>query len=203
LIGKNSAFTHMNILDDAEVEAIAASGMALVWHPGNFMYYGISQSGRSAFPALHRRGTAIAFGTDIAKAWAFGDLGFIAYLVSKEWGEYLKSEQILEMFTLGGARAIGMQAELGSLEVGKRADIVIRTQEPPDTQPNVDVVRQLALISRSKAVDTVICDGDIIVRHGRLTRLDEAEIYRIARRSAVATAARAGLKPTGRWPMVA
>jgi 5-methylthioadenosine/S-adenosylhomocysteine deaminase len=200
LIGPNSVFTHMNILDDAEVEAVAASGMALVWHPGNFMYYAISQTGRSAFPALHRRGTSIAFGTDIAKAWAFGDLGFIAYLVSKEWGEYLKSESILEMFTLGGARAIGMQAELGSLEVGKRADIVIRTQEPPDTQPNVDIARQLALITRTKAVDTVICNGDIIVRHGRLTGLDESEIYRLARRSAEATAARAGLKPTGRWP---
>jgi 5-methylthioadenosine/S-adenosylhomocysteine deaminase len=203
LIAPNSVFTHMNILDDAEVEAVARSGMALVWHPGNFMYYAISQTGRSAFPALHRRGTSIAFGTDIAKAWAFGDLGLIAYLVSKEWGEYLKSEQILEMFTLGGARAIGMPAELGSIEVGKRADIVVRMQEPPDTQPNVDIVRQLALISRTKAVDTVICNGEIIVRHGRLVRLDEDEIYRIARRSAEGTAARAGLKPTARWPTIA
>lgn len=201
LIGRNSVFTHMNILDDAEIEAVAASGMTLVWHPGNFMYYAISQTGRSAFPALHRRGTAVAFGTDIAKAWAFGDLGLIAYLVSKEWGEFLCAEQILEMFTLGGARAIGRD-DLGSLEPGKRADLVIRTFEPPDTQPNVDIVRQLALISRTKAVDTVICNGEIIVRHGRLTRLDETEIYRIAQRSATATAARAGLKPPGRWPVI-
>jgi 5-methylthioadenosine/S-adenosylhomocysteine deaminase len=202
LLGKNSVFTHMNILDEAEVEAVSASGMTVVWHPGNFMYYAISQTGRSTFPALHRRGTAVAFGTDIAKAWAFGDLGLIAYLVSKEWGEYLRSDQILEMFTLGGARAIGLARDLGSLEAGKRADLVIRTAEPPDTQPNVDIVRQLALISRSKAVDTVICNGDIIVRHGRLTRLDETEIYRIAHRSATETAARAGLKPPGRWPVV-
>lgn len=203
LIGENSVFTHMNVLDPAEAEAVAESGMALVWHPGNFMYYAISQTGRSVFPSLHRRGTAVAFGTDIAKAWAFGDLGLIAYLVSKEWGEYLQSEQILEMFTLGGARAIGLPAELGCIEAGRRADIVIRRFEPPDTQPNVDIVRQLALITRTKAVDTVICNGETIVRHGRLTRLDEDEIYRLARRSAEATAARAGLAPSGRWPSVA
>lgn len=202
LIGPNCVFTHMNMLEAAEVEAVAHSGMALVWHPGNFMYYAISQTNRSAFPALHRRGTQVAFGTDTAKAWAFGDLGLIAYLVSKEWGEHLSSEQIVEMFTLGGARAMGLSRELGSLEAGKRADLVIRTYEPPDTQPNVDIVRQLALISRSKAVDTVICNGDIIVRHGRLTRLDEAEIYKVAHRSATETAARAGLKPPGNWPVI-
>ena len=202
LIGPNSAFTHMNILDDEEVEVVVSSGMALVWHPGNFMYYGISQTGRSAFPNLHRRGTAIAFGTDIAKAWAFGDLGIIAYLVSKEWGQYLSSEAILEMFTLGGARAMGMPGLLGSIEPGKRADIVIRNAEHPDTQPNVDPVRQLALVSRTRGVDTVLCDGEIIVRHGRLARLDESEIYELARRSAFATAARAGASPAPNWPRI-
>ena len=114
-----------------------------------------------------------AFGTDIAKAWPFGDLGFIAYLVSREWGEYLTSEAILEMFTLGGARAMGMEKQVGSIEVGKRADIVIRRVDFPDAQPNVDVVRQLMLVSRTKAVDTVVCNGETIVRHGRLVRLDE------------------------------
>lgn len=202
LIGPNSAFTHMNVLEEAEVEAVAASGMALVWHPGNFMYYGISQTGRSAFPDLHRRGTSIAFGTDIAKAWAFGDLGIIAYLVSREWGQFLSSEAILEMFTHGGARAIGMPGELGAIEPGRRADIVIRSADHPDSQPGVDPVKQLALIARTRGVDTVLCDGEIIVRHGRLTRLDEEEIYRVARRSAEATAERADLRPKSNWPRV-
>jgi 5-methylthioadenosine/S-adenosylhomocysteine deaminase len=202
LIGTNSVFTHMNILEEAEIEAVAQSGMALVWHPGNFMYYAISQTGRSAFPALHRRGTAIAFGTDVAKAWAFGDLGFIAYLVSREWGEYLPSEAILEMFTLGGARAIGLEEEVGSIEPGKKADIVVRSNALPDAQPNVDLVRQLVLVSRTKGVDTVLCNGEIVVRGGRLVRLDEGEIYARARRSAASTAARAGTKPRSVWPVI-
>lgn len=202
LIGPNSVFTHMNILSPEEVEAVSASGMALVWHPGNFMYYAISQTGRSAFPGLHRRGTSIGLGTDIAKAWAFGDLGIIAYLVSREWGEYLPSESILEMFTLGGARALGFESQVGSIEVGKRADIVIRSNDLPDAQPNVNVVKQLMLVSRTKAVDTVLCNGEIVVRHGRLVRLDESDIYRLARQSAERTAEHAGIKPKSNWPVV-
>jgi cytosine/adenosine deaminase-related metal-dependent hydrolase len=202
LIGPNSVFTHMNALEPEEVEAIAESGMALVWHPGNFMYYAISQTSRSAFPGLHRRGTAVALGTDIAKTWVVGDLGIIAYLVSREWGDYLPAESILEMFTLGGARAMGMERELGSLEPGKRADIVIRSTEIADAQPNVNVVRQMMLVSRTKGIDTVICNGETIVRHGRLVRMDESEIHALARASALATAERAGVRAAGPWPQV-
>ncbi len=202
LIGPNSVFTHMNILSDEEIDAVRASGMALVWHPGNFIYYAISQTGRSAFPQLHRRGTSIGLGTDIAKVWAFGDLGIIAYLVSREWGEYLPAESILEMFTLGGARALGFEMQVGSIEADKRADLVVRSTDLPDAQPNVDAVRQLMLVSRTKGVDTVICNGEIIVRHGRLVRLDEAEIYRLARHSAERTAERAGIRPRSVWPEV-
>lgn len=203
LIGPNVVFTHMNALDEGEVEAVAASGMGVVWHPGNFMYYGIAREARNRFPDLYRRGVAIAFGTDVAKVWAFGELGFIAYLVSREGGDYLPAEALLEMFTLGGARAIGMADELGSLQPGRRADLVIRSDDLPDAQPNVDVVRQLMLVSRTKSVDTVICNGEVVVRHGALTRLDEEAVYALARESARRMAERAGVRPRPLWPAAA
>lgn len=202
LIGRNSVFTHMNVLTDSEVDAVVDSGMALVWHPGNFMYYGIAQEARNCFPEMHRRGTDIAFGTDVAKAWAFGELGFIAYLVSREWGDYLPSESLLEIFTLGGARALGMEDEVGSLEAGKRADIVIRSADLPDAQPNVAPVKQLMLVSRTKGVDTVLCNGEVLVRHGHLTRLDASEVYALARASSKLMAERAGVRVKSKWPAV-
>jgi len=202
LIGTNSVFTHMNVLTEAEVDAVTDSGMALVWHPGNFMYYAVAQQTRNRFPELHRRGTAIAFGTDVAKVWAFGELGFIGYLVSREWGEYLGSEALLEMFTLGGARAMGLEREIGSLETGKRADLVIRDSGLPDAQPDIDRVKQLMLVSRTKGVDTVICNGEIVLRSGRLTRLDEDDVYARARASARRMGEKLGLKPHGSWPVV-
>jgi cytosine/adenosine deaminase-related metal-dependent hydrolase len=68
LIGRESVFTHMNVLTDAEVDAVVDSGMALVWHPGNFMYYGIAQQAGAAFRKCtgaarcclrHRRGQGL------------------------------------------------------------------------------------------------------------------------------------------------
>lgn len=202
ILGPNTFFTHMNVLDEAEIEAIRASGMGLVWHPGNYMYYAISQQSHSAFPSLHASGTSIAFGTDIAKAWPFGDLGFIAYLVSREWGHYLSAEAILEIFTLGGARAIGLPDALGSIEAGKRADIVIRRTNLPECWPNVDVPRQLALVLRTKGVDTVICNGETVVRGGRLVRMDEAVVGALASASARRVAAKAGIGARSLWPVV-
>jgi len=202
VLGPNTVFTHMNVLDDAEVDAVADSGMALVWHPGNFVYYAVAQQARNRFPELHRRGNAIAFGTDVAKVWAFGDLGFIGYLVSREWGDFVPSEGLLEMFTLGGARALGLADEVGSLEAGKRADLVIRTNDLPDAQPGVNVVKQLMLVSRTKSVDTVICNGDVVLRHGSLTNLDEKAVYALARESARRMGERTNVKPHSPWPSV-
>ena len=65
-----------------------------------------------------------------------------------------------------------MADEVGSLEAGKRADMVIRSNELPDAQPNVNVVKQLMLVSRDQGVDTVLCNGEVVVRHGA-PNLDE------------------------------
>jgi 5-methylthioadenosine/S-adenosylhomocysteine deaminase len=193
LLGPNVVFTHMNALDEAEAEAVIDSGMAVVWHPGNAMYYGIARATQNRMPALYRRGTSLTFGTDVAKVWAFGELGFIAYLLTREGGDYLSSDDLLTMFTRGGARAFGAPGELGILEAGKRADLVIRTNDLPDAQPNADPVRQMMLVSRTKSVDSVIVNGEVVVRHGELTRLDEQEVYATARESMLRMAGRIGL----------
>jgi 5-methylthioadenosine/S-adenosylhomocysteine deaminase len=199
LIGPSSVFTHMNALTEAEAEAVVASGMALVWHPGNTVYYGISPSSPSRFPAMARAGTSVAFGTDVAKAWSFGDLGIIGYLLAREWGDYVPAETILEMFTLGGARAMGMAGKLGQLAVGLPADIVIRSASLPEGQPGFDPVRHLMLIQRTKGVETVICDGRVIVAGGRPVGVDLGEVIAEARASALRTAQAADLAPAPRW----
>ncbi len=199
LIGSSSVFTHMNALTPAEAEAVMASGMALVWHPGNTVYYGIAPKSPCRFPAMARAGTPVAFGTDVAKAWSFGDLGIIGYLLAREWGDYVPAETILEMFTLGGARAMGMAGQLGQLAMGLPADIVIRSASLPEAQPGFDPVRHLVLIQRGKGVDTVICDGRVIVDGGRPVGVDLDEVLAEARVSALRTAAVADLAPAPRW----
>jgi len=194
-LGGNTILTHMNLLSDAEAEAVVESGSGIVWHPGNAMYYGIAPQAPLRMPALQRRGTPVALGTDVAKVWAFGDLGFVAYLVSREWGDYLPARAVLEMFAGGGAAAFGATDDLGRLAAGRRAALVIRTLDLPDAQPNRDPLRQAMLVSRTKGIDTVIVDGREVVRGGRALLVDEAEVYALARRSAARMAERAGLGP--------
>lgn len=130
LLGPNCTFTHMNVIHDDEMKAVIDSGLSIVWHPGNYMFYGISGEMKTRMPALFKAGTNMTFGCDVAKVWAFGELGWLAYLVTRENGAFLSSENILEMFTLGGARAIGWQKEIGSLEPGKRADLIAVDGDP-------------------------------------------------------------------------
>lgn len=201
-LGANSTFTHMNVIHDDEVKAVIESGLSIVWQPGNYMFYAIGDQMRSRMASLYQSGVNMTFGADVAKIWVYGELGFLGYLVSRQVGQYLPSESILEMFTIGGARAMGLQDEIGSLEVGKRADLVIRSNDLPDQQPNLDVVRHLALINRTKGVDTVLVNGEIVVRHGRLTRLDEGAVYARAQDSARRMAARVGVPLGSAWPIV-
>ncbi|MBT5415613.1 MAG: amidohydrolase family protein [Rhodospirillaceae bacterium] len=202
VLGPNTTLVHMNVLRDDEVAAVASSGMSLVWHPGNYMFYALGKKAPARMHDLHARGVPVTFGTDAAKAWTFGDLPAIAYLVTREAGHYLSAEKVLEMVTRDGARAVGLQAEIGSLETGKRADLVIRAADRTDTAPFLDPVHEMMLVQRTHSVDTVLVDGRIVLRGGRLTRLDEAVVQDQARAWARRMVERIGLAPGGRWPLV-
>ncbi len=201
VLGKNVCFTHMNILSEAEVAAVNQSGMALVWQPGNYMFYAIGKQGPNRMPGLYAAGTPITFGADVAKTWTYGELGYIAYLLTRSEGDFLPSESLVEMFTRCGAVAFGLPDDLGVLAPGRLADIVIRDPDLADNQPNVDPLRQLALVDRTKGVDTVVVNGDIIVRGGQLTRLDETLVYAQARASTRRMAERAQVEIVSAWPV--
>jgi cytosine/adenosine deaminase-related metal-dependent hydrolase len=202
LLDRNCTFVHMNVVRDDEVPLIARSGMSLVWQPGNYQYYNMAHKFPSRMPALHKLGVNLTLGVDVAKIWTFGELARIAYLVARQQGEYLSSESLLAMQTIGGARALGLDASLGSLEVGKCADLVIRTDEVAEALPNFNAVIQLIMLSQSRSIDTVICDGRVIFRKGHLTRLDERVVHEAARTSARRIASRLGISPQTTWPAV-
>ena len=137
----------------------------------------------------------MGFGTDVAKSWGFGEGPFVAYLLTRNTGEYLSADNLLEMMTIGGAKAVGLSDRIGSLEPGKRADMVMRHPDLPESQPGFDPVQDMMLVSRSRSVDTVICNGDIVIRGGRSTRLDEHSLAERARRTAHRLSTEVGLEP--------
>lgn len=202
ILGDNVSLAHMNLLRDDEVEALADSGAAVAWHPGNYLFYGIADTVPCRVPELAERGVPIAFMTDAAKVWSFGEMGWVGYLAARMSGSFISSEVIFEMQTRGGATAVGLSEQIGSLEPGKRADFVIRSDDLPEAQPGLDLAREVVLVSRSKSVDTVVIDGEIVVRGGKLTRLDEDVAYDLARASARRLSEKLGLEAASTWPEV-
>jgi 5-methylthioadenosine/S-adenosylhomocysteine deaminase len=105
------------------------------------------------------------------------------------------------MATLNGASALGLADQIGSLEPGKKADIVVHSYRRPEWRPGLDVINSLIYSAQSVGVDTVIVDGEIILEGGRFTRVDEEAEYRQIDRAARALYERMGFAIQNRWPV--
>jgi 5-methylthioadenosine/S-adenosylhomocysteine deaminase len=90
--------------------------------------------------------------------------------------------QVLEMATIGGAKALGIDHVTGSLEAGKRADILLLNLHCPRMIPCYSMVSNLVYSASSTVVDTVIIEGRIVAENGRCVSLDRREVMREARR---------------------
>jgi len=201
-IGPNTTFVHMNLIRDQEVEPIRSSGLSIVWCPLAYMSRGTPIRERTRIPEMKRLGVSVALGTDSARQSSGGDAGFLALHLAAEAGHSMVSEDVIEMQTLGGARAAGLDSIIGSLERGKRADIVIRASALAELAPGVDPAHQLICVGHGPTADTVLVNGQIVLRGGRSTLVDEASVFAEARASVQRISERLGLKPPSRWPSV-
>lgn len=193
VLGPGCVFAHMDVLREDEYEPVLGSGMSLVWSI-NAWYYGTRQHVRNPMPALHRRGANVTLGLDVSKAGGFGcNQIYTNYLLARDQGDYVSPDDLLRMHTINGARAMRLDARTGSIEPGKRADLVIRSNALPETRPSVNVERQHLLVAGSKSIDTVLVDGRVVVEGGRSTLVDEPEVYALAERVASRMRERAGL----------
>jgi 5-methylthioadenosine/S-adenosylhomocysteine deaminase len=104
----------------------------------------------------------------------------------------MTAEKALEMATIDGARAIGMADHIGSLEVGKRADLVVLDMSNLCVTPLHAAVSSLVYSQRGDEVDRVYVDGELLVQDGSLLRLEERAIRERSLRAATALASRAG-----------
>ena len=199
VLGKNACLIHMNVLEDSDIPLIVQSGTRIIWCPAAYLQLGISAEAPCRLPELREHGASVALGTDGALNCLIGDAGHAAYLIAASVRRPITPAAILEMQTIEAARSAGLEHEIGSIEPGKRADIVIRGTQSPEAFPGVNPVHQLALTCRSGTVDTVIVDGKIVVRHGRSTLVDEEPILAEAQASVKRRMARLGLEPTRYW----
>jgi 5-methylthioadenosine/S-adenosylhomocysteine deaminase len=104
----------------------------------------------------------------------------------------LKARDVVRMATREGARALGLDEEIGSIEVGKRADLVLVRRDQPHMSPGVEPYSTLVYATRGSDVRATIVDGALLVDEGQLVREDPIDIAMVARQEAQALASRAG-----------
>ncbi len=181
-LSRNVTMAHTNHLTDAECEAILERGTSLAKAPAASMIWGHGGCIHGRHAELWRRGANVCLGSDSGNWSNDFDLfkqANLAALTAREAHmdrTYLSAEDVFEMATTAGARAIGLEDRVGSLEAGKRADIVIHTLNRPELLPLTDMMRNLVHSSGSKSVHTVIVDGQVILEKGRFVKLDEERL---------------------------
>jgi 5-methylthioadenosine/S-adenosylhomocysteine deaminase len=148
-------------------------------------------SGIAPVVQLLEAGVTVGLGTDGAASNnnldMFEEMRSAALLQKVASGnpEALPAYAVLEMATIGGARALGLGDKIGTLEVGKRADIILLNLRQPHLWPPHDVVAHIVYAARAGDVDTVIVDGEVVVENGKLLRVDVDTVLDNARRCAL------------------
>ena len=179
---RNVTMAHTNHLTDAECEVLLERGTSLAKAPAASMLWGHGGCIHGRHAELWRRGANVCLGSDSGNWSNDFDIfkqASLAALTAREAHldrTYLSAEDVFEMATRAGARGIGMEDRVGSLEAGKRADIVIHTLNRPELLPVTDMMRNLVHSSGSKSVHTVIVDGKVILEKGRFVQIDEERL---------------------------
>jgi 5-methylthioadenosine/S-adenosylhomocysteine deaminase len=188
LLGPRSVLAHGVHLTDAEIDRLAASGTTVAHCPASNLKLA---SGIARVPALLDAGVNVAIGTDGAATSNDLDMFValrLAALLHKGVGgdpTAVPAHRALRMATLGGARAVGLDAQLGSVEVGKLADLVALDMDRPHLQPVFDPAAAVVYAAGRGDVTDVWVGGEQVVRDGRTTRVDQRRV----------TAELAGLAP--------
>lgn len=187
LTGKKLILAHCIWLDDEEMRILADTGTHIVHCPSSNMKLA---SGIAKIPELLEMGANVSIGADgapcnnnldIFKEMSAAALIQKARLLSPT---VMPAQQVFEMATLGGAKALGMGDRLGSLEKGKKADLAIVNLDQLHSTPSVevDIVSQLVYAAKASDVETTIIDGKVVMENRKLITLNEKTIKEEANR---------------------
>lgn len=174
---------HMVWPDGADKQLLINDNVGAVHNPTSNLK---TAAGISPVPEMLAMGIHVGLGTDGAAS--NNDLNMwdeikMAALLHKGFGAdatAMPAPTVLKMATQGGADAIGLGQEVGSIEVGKRADLIQISLESPHMAPIYDVVSHLVYVVNSRDVVTSIVDGQVLMQDGQVLKLDADKVRQAA-----------------------
>ena len=181
---------HCMFVSDTDIERIGRGRTSVAHIPkGNATGGRIAPTG-----ALRRAGANLTLATDNMHADMIEVMRWGLLVGRIQEGcinDFWQPRHMLEMATLGGARAMGMESEIGSLEPGKKADLVALDFRRPHLVPRLNDLGNLLHTAQGRDVTTVVCNGEVVVEDARLCRGDMDTIMSDAQQAAEALWARA------------
>lgn len=207
VLDEGTTLVHVIHVTDNDLKILEKRRPSVVHCPGASLRYGLGAMKYGRFKEMQRRGVNIALGTD-AGNWCDGldvfQQMYLACVGHRECkGEYpvFTREDVFEMATINGAKALGVSGECGSLEKGKAADIVIHTTLRPEMLPASERVTALVYASQSRSVDSVLVDGEFIVLNGKPTRVNIEQLAPLLNAKQADMLRRMNYKMTRSWPV--
>jgi 5-methylthioadenosine/S-adenosylhomocysteine deaminase len=187
ITGPNVVLAHCVWLNDEELQILLQTGTHVAHCPSSNMKLG---SGMARVPEMVERGISVSLGADGApcnnRLDMFTEMRTAALIQKAHLGpEILPALSVLRMATNGGARALGLDDQLGSVEVGKRADLILLDLDQVHTTPHPDPISTTVYAATASNVETVVIDGRIVMRDRQLLTLDEQAVIESATRASL------------------
>ena len=185
VLGPNLVAAHCIFIDAADEKLLARRGVGCVHNPSSNM---MIASGVSPVAEMRAAGVAVGLGTD-GPAGSNNDLDLMEEIdlaaklakITKMDPLALNAKAVVEMATIDGARALHMEKEIGSLEAGKKADLILIGLDEPNAVPMYDVYAQIAYSLKGSDVETVVIGGRTVMRERKLLTIDEPKVLEKAR----------------------
>lgn len=208
VLGPNVLLAHVVGLDSAEIESIARTGTKAVVCPTAALKMGSGiTAGGGILPDMLDKGICVGLGTDAGNNSNLLETMRSMYLVSVIYNDARRTtgvippEVALEMATIKGAQALGLGDEIGSIEVGKKADLVLFETRRPEWRTLFNPVNNLVYNADGRSVHTVIVDGKVVVDAHKPTFVDEWKLIQKVQELGEKLLARTGISFPQRWPV--
>jgi 5-methylthioadenosine/S-adenosylhomocysteine deaminase len=185
LLGPDVVSAHCIFVDEADRKTLAQKQVGCVHNPSSNM---MIASGVSPVAEMRAAGIAVGLGTD-GPAGSNNDLDLMEEIdlaaklakITKMDPLALNAKAVVEMATIDGARALHMENEIGSLEAGKKADLILISLDEPNAVPMYDIYAQIAYALKGSDVETVVIGGRVVMRDRKLLTVNEEEAIAKAR----------------------
>ncbi len=197
VLGPNLVAAHCIFVDEADRKLLSERGVGCVHNPSSNM---MIASGVSPVPEMRAAGIAVGLGTD-GPAGSNNDMDLMEEIdlaaklakITKMDPLALNAKAVVEMATIDGARALHMEKEIGSIEAGKKADLIVISLDEPNAVPMYDVYAQIAYSLKGSDVETVVIGGRVVMRERKLLTIDEPAVLEKAREYGKSVAASLGM----------